>query len=77
MRALQLVIFVAVAGVLVAAVPDQGRRRKVKKIVGPTGSEAAGPDTRAAEPAAETPVQPGEEEKLNSDNDDSQKSPRG
>ena len=69
-----LFICVAVLAAWVVAGPDQGRRRKVKKIVGPSAGESA-PD-RGAESLAETVDMPvkTEEEK---NKDDNQKSPRG
>ena len=70
-----LFICVAVLAAWVVAGPDQGRRRKVKKIVGPSAGESA-PDRGAAESLAETVDMPvkTEEEK---NKDDNEKSPRG
>jgi hypothetical protein len=73
MRLVLLCVAVLLAA-LAAGVPDQGRRRKVKKILATSplpdesGPEATA-ETGAVQPDAESGVEPGK--------DDNQKAPRG
>ncbi len=62
---------------LAAGVPDQGRRRKVKKILATAAPDESGPEATAMTPAETGAVQPDAESGGEPGKDDNQKAPRG
>jgi hypothetical protein len=77
MRVALLCVAVLLAA-LAAGVPDQGRRRKVKKILATAAPpDESGPEATALTPAETGAVQPDAESGGELGKDDNQKAPRG
>jgi hypothetical protein len=77
MRVVLLCVAVLLAA-LAAGVPDQGRRRKVKKILATSSPpDESGPEATAMTPAETGAVQTDAESGGEPGKDDNQKAPRG